>query len=198
MLPTRGRPGAALMMTVARELSAQDLIHAAMKQNTSVISPPIIQKLRTSHHEAARYLANGKTIHETAFLVGRTPERIAQLARDPAFQELMAYYMNQRSEVMYESTARMAAELIEIAEMSKNEIISRLEDDKIRASIPMGELRLLMGDTLDRTIAPKKSAQPTTQVPAQITFNIGNRDIRPKIIDNEDEAVVDIAATSDE
>jgi|SRR5579864_3249347 len=190
MLPSRGRPGLTLLMSVKRELTGEDLLRLGM-EDTPRVGPPVLQRLRASHHAAARYLANGKTIRETAFLVGRTPQRIGDLTRDPTFQELMAYYQTQRTEVDIQTQTRIQAELIEIAELSRDEILDRLEDPKKRAEIPTGELRQLMGDALTRTIAPPKVAQTNVAVPTQITFNVGTRDIRPKdadpkIIDHED------------
>lgn len=180
MLPKRGRPGAVMMMTTVRELNPGDIFKLATEgANLPRTAAPILQRLRAVHHDAARHLASGKTIRETAQLCGRTPQRISDLTVDPTFQELMAYYHGQIDERATDDAADFQAVLLSIAKEAAEEIQDRLGDDAKRAQIPFGELRQIMGDALSRTVAPQKVAQGNAVVPTHITFNMGTKDIRP-------------------
>lgn len=188
MLPSRGRPGLTLLMSVKRELDAEDILRLAISDDLPRSAAPVLQRLRTSHHTAARYLASGKSIKETALLVDRTPQRIGDLTRDPAFCDLVAYYENQIKDSSIDNSQRIHEKLVEVAELATDEILDRLENDETRAKLPVGELRQIAALGLDRTVAPPKTAQPATIIPAQITFNMGTRDLRPteeKIIEHE-------------
>ncbi len=188
MLPSRGRPGLTLLMTVKRELTPLDLIRLST-EDVSRTAAPVIQRLRASHHAAARHLANGKSIRETAALVGRTPQRIGDLTRDPTFQELQAYYETQRTDVDLDRAEAIQADLVDVAELAVHEMQARLEDPAKLATIPIGELRQVAALGLDRTVAPPKQAVTVSAPPTQITFNMGTRDLRPKVITQEGEAV---------
>lgn len=59
---------------------------------TQASSESPLKRIRDSHHAAARALAEGHSVEETATLVGKASETINSLKRDPAFQELMAHY----------------------------------------------------------------------------------------------------------
>ena len=160
-----------------------DLLKLATDENEGrrLAPQPVLKRLRSSHHAAAQYLVAGRTIRETAALVGRTPQSISDLSRnDPAFQELMAYYSDQRTETQISDTQRVQAKLLDIAELATDEISDRLEDPAKLATIPVGELRQIAALGLDRTVAPPKTAVPAQVVPTHITFNMGTRDLRPK------------------
>ena len=188
MLPSRGRPGLTLLMSVKRELTPLDLVRLSTEA-TPRTAAPVIQRLRASHHAAARHLANGKSVRETAALVGRTPQRIGDLTRDPAFQELQAYYEDQRTEVDIDRAAVIQADLVDVAELAVHEIQERLEDPAKLAQIPIGELRQVAAMGLDRTVAPPKQAVTVSSPPTHITFNMGTRDLRPKTITEEGETI---------
>ena len=195
MLPSRGRPGLSLMMTVERELTVVDLVALSTGEIAAPVQgPPTIQKLRASHHAVAIALAAGRSVQETAYMVGYTPQRVSDLqSRDPTFQNLLAYYRNQATEVAVNDSNRIQAKLVDLGEAALDEIIGRVDDDALRAQMPLGELRQLAAMSLDRTVAPPKTTQPVTIVPTKITFNMGNRDLRPQVpegtIEIEHEAI---------
>jgi len=180
MLPSRGRPGQVLLMTVGRELHADDLVRLATDANAPYVAQPMIKKLRAIHHATARHLVAGKSVKEVAALVGYTPQRVSDLKnKDPAFQNLLSYYEMQREEIDVDTTNRMQAKLVDIAELATDEIADRLEDPAKMAQIPVGELRQIAQLGLDRTVAPPKTAQPAATAPTHITFNMGTRDLQP-------------------
>lgn len=186
MLPSRGRPGLALVMSVKRPLTPGDLLRLQTDPDLPISAAPILKRLRAIHHQAAQLLAAGKSIKETAFAVGQTPQSIGDRARsDPAFKELVSYYQNQRTDAVIDTTNRVQQKLIDVAELAVDEITDRLEDPAKLNALPVSELRQLATMGLDRTVAPPKTAQPATIMPTQITFNVGTRDIRPKTIEGE-------------
>lgn len=191
MLPTRGRPGATLVMTVERQLTAGDLLQSEVLPAQRVAAPTI-QRLKAAHHAAARLLASGRSIAETAAMVGRTPQRISDLAsNDESFQWLVSYYREQVDDAGIDEAREFQGRLKDVARSSLEEIQDRLDDDKQRREISVGELRQLAVMGLDRTIAPPKTAQPVTNPPTHITFKIGAKDIRPKerTIEHESNAI---------
>lgn len=204
MLPKRGRPGASLLMSVERELDAQDILNLAISPGP-ITGAPIIQKLRASHHAAARAVAEGKTHIEVALLTGYTAQRISDLARnDPAFQGLVAFYQDQISVINVDDAQKAQLQYKDMMEAANEEIIRRLDDENEVKRIPIGELRQISALGADRTVAPPRTAvAPTPQIPT-ITFNIGTRELKPgTVIDNDatnatTSAIEPISETSDE
>lgn len=202
MLPKRGRPGAAILMTVERELVASDIFRLAMGQGPNGDpaprkAPPMLQRLKASHHTAARLLAAGLTVKEVAARVGRTPQRIGDMERtDPAFQNLIGYYRAMITETEVEDAREMQGMFRGIGLDALDEIRERLDDPVKRAEIPIGELRQLASTAADRTDAPNKVAQQGIVTPAKITIKLGPRDLRPKepdlkLIDQEGNQLVE-------
>lgn len=197
MLPARGRPGQALLMTVKRELTVMDMIRLET-ESAPKTAVPVLQRLKASHHMAARLLAAGRSIRDTAYAVGLTPQRISDLqTQDPTFQDLVSYYQDQIAESNIQDASRVGAKLLDVAETATDEIASRLDDPEKLAQIPIGELRQIAVMGLDRTVAPPKTAQPVVVTPTQITFNMGTKDIRPKVIDEAGNPVPEIEGGKD-
>lgn len=192
LIPARGRPGKVFIMSVERQLTAEDLYRLATEPKQTVALAPL-QKLRASHHAIARYLASGKTARETAILVGCTAQRVGDLTRDPSFNHLLDYYREQINESGIVDAERAQAKLRIAAETATDLIQERLEDETKSKDIPIGELRQIAAFGYDRTVAPPKVAVSTTTPPVNVTFNMGPRDIRQnqpkdaKIIDQDDE-----------
>ena len=190
MLPKRGRPPVVFMMTVERELNSADIFGLATMNDQPLTAPPVIQRLREIHHRAARLVASGKAMTEVAIDVGRSPQRIMDLCRDPAFKELIEYYKTQIEEVEVVGAAIAFRDYADINDLARGEILGRLEDPTKIKDVPIDELRRLMVDTGDRTHTPPKTTTPTVNTPTKITFIMGNRDIRPKdlVIEHENES----------
>lgn len=179
------------MMTIERELTASDIFGLAIMNDQPLTAPPAIQRLREIHQRAARLVASGKPMTEVAIEVGRSPQRIMDLCRDPAFKELVEYYKSQIEEVDISGAALAYRDYADINDLARGEILGRLEDPTKIKDIPVDELRRLMTDTGDRTHSPPKTTTPTIIPPVKITFNMGNRDIRPKsdlVIEHEAES----------
>src|ERR1700736_2362220 len=94
LLPSRGRAGLVLSMTIERELTPDDFIAAALRPAEKGAGP-ILNRIRAAHHQAPRLVAEGRPDVEVAYLTDYTAQRIRDLKVDPAFAELVAYYHDQ-------------------------------------------------------------------------------------------------------
>lgn len=198
MLPARGRPAQTMALEVERALTARDIYDLAtgalVPQTTGA---PVIQRIKAAHHRIAQLLVTGLADNEVAFATGYSPQRVTDLKnQDPAFQELLAYYQNQVNDLGILDARRIQTKAQDIAENALDEIRERLDDDKTRAQIPLSELRQLSTMGMDRTVAPPKTAQPTTNIPIKITYKIGTKDIRP--IETIEATAVEVVENRDE
>lgn len=181
MLPSRGRPGLTLLMSVERELTPLDLLRVATEGSGLRSAPPVLKRLRAIHHEAARLLVSGKDCVEVAFAIGYTPQRIRDLqGKDPAFQELLAYYGDQRTQITITESDRAQKKMAEIFDLAADELLERLEDPAKVAAMPTSEIRQIISTAGDRSVAPVKTAVAPINAPTHITFNMGPRELTPQ------------------
>ncbi len=186
MLPSRGRPGTVLLMEVERELTSADILRLATDPSLGRIGPPTVQRFKDRHHRIAILLASGKSVVEVAQATGVTPQRVGDLERtDPAFQELLTHYRGQIADLSLDEAVEFHGKLTDISRGALEEIQLRVETDDLRAKMSIEELRRLAEMGLDRTTNPPRTAQPATQAPTRITFNMGPRKIESKIIDQD-------------
>lgn len=179
IVPRRGRSTAeALTIEFVRPLTAADLVELGSTP-AQKLGPPPLKKLGAIHQKAAQLVAAGHSDTEVALAVGRTPQRIRDLKVDPSFAELVAIYASEREERLADAQQRIDVGLINIAELSLDEITERLEDPARVAKMPTSELRQLLQMASDRTVAPPKVAQTQREAPTQITFNIAGRGLSP-------------------
>lgn len=96
----------ALTVEVVRSLSELD--------RTKLAKPPIvppgsqISRLRHAHYNLAQLLARGMSRIDAAATSGYTPQYVALLIdTDPAFQELVAHYADDRREIFAHEVARL-------------------------------------------------------------------------------------------
>jgi hypothetical protein len=139
-----------------RDLTAEDI--ASLSTRAAYGSQPgqsIIQKLRAPHHTLARLVAEGKKHPECAVITGYTVEYIVMLERDPAFQELVAYYKENVAAVYINVHERLAA----LGAMAMEIIQERMTDPEKVKTMTTGQLREIMNDALDRSVAPSKVNQ---------------------------------------
>ena len=193
-LPSRGTVrGLPLILEVERELTASDLLSLAYDGAVRV-APPALQQIRAVHHAAARYCAQGLSNEDVGLRVGRTAQRIGDLRLDPAFKNLVATYAASVEDKALEDGERLRGKLVDAAEAAIDEIAARMENPAQLSRIPVGELRQIATMGLDRTVAPPKTAVPASSVPANITFNIGTKDLRP----GDDAKVIEHVSDSEE
>lgn len=139
-----------------RDLTADDI--ASLSKRAAYGSQPgqLIQKLRAPHHTLARLVAEGKKHPECSIVTGYGVEYISMLERDPAFQELVSYYREQIAPAYVNVHERLAS----LGTMAMEIIQERMTDpDKVK-TMTTGQLREIMNDALDRSVAPSKAGAP--------------------------------------
>lgn len=119
---TPGRPGVPLTGHVVRELDRSDLALLDLPRDTS-LAP--LQKIKHAHHQAARLVALGMTHVEVSLHTGYTPQRVMDLCKDPAFQELLEVYKKAQSDDMEVGLARLRGLMMTAAD----ELAERLTEN---------------------------------------------------------------------
>lgn len=151
----RGRKKSPLSVEVIGEITeAEALDLLSLPSVDSAVNH--IQRLKTSHHNLARLISEGRSDVEASSITGYTPVRIRQLKEDPAFQELLNYYSSQVEEVYVNVHQRLATFGQDILE----ELQTRLENDP--NGFTVRELKELMAESLDRGGYGKTSTQVHT------------------------------------
>jgi hypothetical protein len=176
-----------IMFGVGRYLTAEDIARfRALPRGGGSTGPPLLQRLTVNHRRAARLIAQGKSAVEVAALVGRTPQRIRDLASDPTFANAVALYAKSQADVDdtgsgdAEEGALARGTLLEIAELSLESIRDDLERDP--KSISLSERRQLATMALDRTVAPPRTPTAPAAQATNITFNIaGPKGLRGEV-----------------
>lgn len=112
--------------TLAGELTPEDILSLATAEAPKgVTAPQRLKKVRAVHHQAARLVATGMPPQQVSLAVGWAPSRVYLLKDDPAFQELVAFYMKQESELSIDVRSRM----LSLGLDAVSELHDRLEDD---------------------------------------------------------------------
>ncbi len=171
--PTAGGPDcdigasrAALGLIFLRELGPEDLAEALRASPPALPPSGEVLRIRHTHHTIARLMATGEKNTTISAMTGFSLARLSTFRRDPAFQELVAFYQTKKDEIfvdVHKQLARVGGLALELIE-------DRLEKDG--DSIPLKELREVMREVFERSVAPAKSATSTNNAPAnvQITF----------------------------
>jgi hypothetical protein len=147
--PHVGRKPVVPALAVVRALSEADQGQSAK----AITSPaPLVQQLRDSHHAIARLVAEGRRPYEVAAMTGYSTARISTLQQDPAFAELVEFYRQQTEEVYLDAHRRLAT-----LGLSATAVLQERLDDRPE-SFTNKDLKELLGEAFDRSIAPTKSA----------------------------------------
>jgi hypothetical protein len=132
---TTGRASVPLEAVYIRDLTVADI---ALLETERGIKPPIIKKLRDSHHSLARSLAAGMRPAEASMVTGYSLSRISILQADPTFQELLAFYRENTDAIYTDVHERMSTLSMEALE----ELRERLHDTPEQLS-PMSLLEIV-------------------------------------------------------
>jgi hypothetical protein len=151
-----------------RDLTAEDIASVGKRAAYGSQSGQLIQKLRAPHHTLARLLAEGKKHPECSIITGYTVEYVVMLERDPAFQELVSFYKEQITPIYLNVHERLAT----LGAMAMEIIQERMTDPEKVKTMTTGQLREIMNDALDRSVAPSKvgafGAGSGQQMPAPV------------------------------
>lgn len=161
-----------LGLRVVRSLGADDV--PALAEAPKGPGPSRLEKIRETHHFAARLVAEGRPTGEVARATGYTVVRIGQLNADPMFQELVSYYKGQVEERYLNVHERLGAFGLAVVD----ELQSRLEERP--ETFTNRELKDTAEMILDRSVAPAKGG-PKAQVAqgAGLTVNVSFAPVAP-------------------
>jgi molybdopterin converting factor small subunit len=113
-----------LQIDILRELTPHDV---AASDKPKAVLPPTINKIRHSHHQVARLLAEGQRPGQVAAQTGYSNSRISILQSDPTFQELVASYKNEVQEIHRDLHEKMSVVAMDVLD----EIHERLDDEDL-------------------------------------------------------------------
>lgn len=122
----KGRTSHPLRVEYVRDLTVEELI-AGTSVEARIKAIPVGQ-LRQSHHLLARTLAGGAKNVEAAMICGYSVSRISILKGDPAFQELLEYYVGMEADAHEHATADMHQRLASVGFDSLEILHERLLD----------------------------------------------------------------------
>lgn len=161
----RTRKGKVVPPSFLRDIGEEDLPALRGASRELPYRRPL-EKVRATHHLAARCIAEGKSNVETGFITGYTPVRISQLLKDPTFQELVAHYRKEVEGKWLNVQERLAALSMAVTE----EMQERLEE--VPESFSNEELRRWAETLLDRSGQGKST-----------TVNVNTRELRVSLIE---------------
>lgn len=130
--PALGRPAIDVSAELVRELTADDIARLRHAKHINSLNGTL-KRISARHHAAARLLASGRSVKETAMLSGYTPQNITDLLNDPLFMDLTETYRG----VVTAEYRGIHAQLAGVAEDALDLIQERLEDPEARQKIPL-------------------------------------------------------------
>jgi len=110
-------------VTVIRQLTQSDLY--VIDENVKTLPAPTVSKITSAHHAIAQLIAQSKSVIEVAAFTGYSTKHIYELKKDPAFQELVDFYLNQRKVIFADVMERMKT----LGHLTIDELQARLMDD---------------------------------------------------------------------
>lgn len=147
---TRGKQPANVEIISVAPLSEADMI--ALQNPTKGLNvAPSLVKIRASHHRIAQLIAEGRKYTEISLICGISAVRVSQLCADPAFQELVAFYIDESKKAFVDHQARLADVGTTALEILRERMEETPDQFKNR------ELLELVEKTYDRSVAPTKN-----------------------------------------
>jgi hypothetical protein len=161
--PTRGSPG--LTIEIVRPL-----VEADRADLTQRVAAPgrVISKMRFAHHGLAQMLARGMAVVDAAACSGYAPATVRMyLETDPAFQELVHHYGEERKEIFAHEVARLQSLGLTALDELQERLAEAPEKWSNRELMEFAELLLLKSRAVGGTQAGR--AAPAS-VSVSITF----------------------------
>lgn len=163
----RGRVAAEVEITSIEPLTLEDMEALANPSPVGYVQPAL-NRIRASHHRIAQLVADGNKDVNISLITGMSANRICILKSDPAFLELIAYYLDIKEKVYVDVHEKLA----DLGTTALEEIRERLEEDP--SKFKTRELLEIVEKTYDRSAAPSKlsgRASGNTNSPG-LTVNI--------------------------
>jgi hypothetical protein len=142
----RGRRPSGARAAYVRDLTPGDIVRLQNLPEGSLQSAlPPIKRLRHSHHTLAKLLADGVRQEECSAITGYSPSYISNMQKDPAFAELISYYVEQKKEVYLDVHQKISTLSLDAVE----ELQSRLAE--VPETFQIRDLKEIAEMGLDRT-----------------------------------------------
>lgn len=149
---SRGRTPTQFSHVYSRDITESDILILQANPVRDVETPSIM-KLKSSHHNLARLLAEGRTGVEASYITGYSQSRISILKSDPAFMELVVYYAGQAEEVFINVHERLANLGLDALEALHEKLL-----DPEGPDLSIKELKDIVELTMDRAgFGPKST-----------------------------------------
>jgi len=139
---TRGRAPSLVTANLVREIEAPDLDLLASEKGSKA---PALKRISDRHHALARAIASGMAMGEAALVCGYDISRVSILKDDPAFQELLEFYREEKDRAFRSVQDKLAG----IASDALDELQTRIEDEPEKLSV--GQLLQLVTIGADRS-----------------------------------------------
>lgn len=152
---------------LVRPLSEEDL--AMLSDERGVQKPRQLSSLTMlseRHRNLARLLAMGKQDWECAVITGYTQSRISILKTDPAMQNLIKHYSEEKDIVYVQAHEKMA----QVVSTALDVLQERLEDPEHVAKMSDGQLLQVIEVAADRS-----GLGPSSKSEVQVNVNIADR-----------------------
>lgn len=162
-----GRAAMPLAVEFVRPLAAEDLEMLAQERGTQ--KPKTLSSLTMlseRHRNLARLLAMGKPAWECAVITGYTESRISILKSDPAMQNLIKHYSEEKDIVYVQAHEKMA----QVVSTALDVLQERLEDPEAVAEMSTGQLLSIIETSADRS-----GLGPSSKSEVQVNVNIADR-----------------------
>jgi hypothetical protein len=121
-LRTRGRAPITISATYVRDVDEADVAALGLEKGSKA---PALKRLSDRHHALARAISSGIPPGEAALMCGYVLSRVSILCDDPAFQELLAFYREEKDRAfrsVQDKLAGMASDVLD-------EIQLRIEEE---------------------------------------------------------------------
>lgn len=162
-----GRESKNIDAELVRELDEADL--SQLTRDRGVQKPKQLSSLTMlseRHRNLARLLAMGKPAWECAIITGYTESRISILKSDPAMQNLIKHYSEEKDIVYVQAHEKMA----QVASTALDVLQDRLEDPEHVAKMSDGQLLQIVEVAADRS-----GMGPSSKSEVNVNVNIADR-----------------------
>jgi hypothetical protein len=149
-----------LFVDVVRPLTPEDVPMLNMPVKSSL---PGTQTIRHSHHKLAQLIVQGIDQETCSLMTGYAPSVVSNLQRDPAFQELIAYYRSERQIVFVDVLERM--KVLGLSTLDELQHRLELEPEKFSKRELLEMAKLLL-------IEPQNKSAGGGQAPSALTLNV--------------------------
>lgn len=179
----------ARIATPARIISVRPLTREDLEALRARRVQPRVKALTAFHHRVARMVAFGYKVVQIMALTGISYSRLSSLKADPAFQELVAQYIDKLTEAEITRLDEMTETATSNMLRAERQIEDHLdESDESGELLPLKTLLAITSDRADRFGYPKRK-----EISGNVTIDFAKR-IEKAMAASGRGAVIDVKA----